>query len=277
MPPPSCRINTCMYKCCENNYVYTLSTPSGVIFYVGIGAVTARCRLGFRIDRHIKEAMTSIRDGYKPEANIAKLEIIKSIILAGQTVGSSIIASNLSRDQANALEIKMIYDLGRSDLGKGNLTNRNNGGSGSKAPSAATREKIGNASRGKIVSEETRNRQSKSRQGRKINQEWRDKISASLRDKPHTDAHNHRVGLATRSRWTDPLYRGKITAKLRKKWLVIYPDGHEEVHHGLQDIISNHPHLKMSSLSQSGKKGKSYKGFIATLLELSIPLDQPQS
>lgn len=249
----------------ENNYVYLLKDQNGEPFYVGIGAETKRCKLGFRIEQHIREGMAYYKYGKikKGECNIEKLEKIKEILGLSEKVDYDIVAHDLSRDEANDLEIALIQKYGRKDMGLGPLLNKNNGGSGSKSPSVIVRQRIGDAHRGKIVSNETRQKQSEARKGRVINDEWRAKISKSTKGKPHSKEHNAKVGQSTKNRWRDENYRCYMQQRIRRKWLVIFPDGREEIHHGLQDILAQHPELKMSSLSQSGNKGKPYKGFIA--------------
>ena len=60
---------------------------------------------------------------------------------------------NLSEDEAFDLEIKLIAEYGRKDLGTGCLLNFTDGGEGLSNPSKETREKISQANIGKKLNE----------------------------------------------------------------------------------------------------------------------------
>lgn len=60
------------------------------------------------------------------------------------------------------------------------------GGGGLRNPTAETRRKIGEASRGRVFSAETREMWSRNRKGRVVSQEWRDAIRAAKKGKRTT-------------------------------------------------------------------------------------------
>jgi len=77
-------------------------------------------------------------------------------------VNTEIVATNIDYDTAKELEMLLISEYGRKDLGTGNLVNMTDGGDGTI---------------GQIVSKETRSKMSKSHTGKKLKEETRLKLS----------------------------------------------------------------------------------------------------
>jgi NUMOD3 motif len=65
-----------------------------------------------------------------------------------------ILFENLTQDKAKQIEIDLIKQYGRKDLGTGILRNRTDGGEGCTNPSAEIREKMSAGNKGKKLSEE---------------------------------------------------------------------------------------------------------------------------
>lgn len=101
------------------------------VFYIGIG-----------ISKNYKRAYQSDKSRnifWKNIVNKAKYEV-------------KIIADNLNWQEACELEIKLIKQIGRKDLGLGTLVNLTDGGDGNIGMSQVTKDKISNSLRGKIQS-----------------------------------------------------------------------------------------------------------------------------
>lgn len=91
-----------------------------------------------------------------------------------------IIASLLTESAAHSLEITLIAQYGRKDLGNGILHNRTNGGEGTSGPkSDEHKAKIGAANKGKIMSDKQRTQISKKLTGRTRTKESITKGAAS--------------------------------------------------------------------------------------------------
>lgn len=99
-----------------------------------------------------------------------------------------IIMDNLSIDQANQIEILHIAIWGRADIGTGILRNRTDGG-GAKGFKHTPEEcrRIGERSRGKIISPETRAKISQANKMRKISAETREKHRLASTGRKHTE------------------------------------------------------------------------------------------
>jgi hypothetical protein len=217
---------------------------------------------------HINEALAFQKHGKtKKGLNLHKVHTILKILGSGSEVGITIDATGLTHGQAITLERETIASIGRNDLGLGPLTNLRDGGEGGTNPSSEIREKISKANRGRVVSEATRERQSHARQGRVISPEWRENISKGSKGRPHSDEHNTKVGRATKRRWSeDHVYRQKMVGVHVCRWRVLSPDQTETVIENLTEFARQHG-LGMPSLSQSGIKGKPYKGYMAFKLD----------
>ena len=110
-------------------------------FYVGKGC-------GSRLTTHVKETLSN------PELKTRKHQKIRSILKTGTVVPKKVVL-NLNSEEALELETYFIESIGRVESG-GPLVNLTSGGDGLSNPSLETREKIGQASRGRTVSESTR-------------------------------------------------------------------------------------------------------------------------
>ena len=120
-------------------------------FYVGKGKNDLNRN---QLNAHLSEAkrntpLNKCSNSHKT-AKIRKIlnENLEPIILK--------VEDNISEKEAFDLEIWLIWAIGRSDLKLGPLTNQTSGGDGGSNPSEATRRKISETHKGKIISKETR-------------------------------------------------------------------------------------------------------------------------
>jgi hypothetical protein len=131
-----------------------------------------------------------------------------------------ILKKGLSEQDAFRHEIYMIFVFGRKDVGTGILLNFTDGGEGltGGVHSEETREKIGNAHRGKFVTMETRRRISEASafrpsvsdstrkklseagKGRELSEESRKKISEARKGKTFTEEHRRKLSEAKKGR-----------------------------------------------------------------------------
>lgn len=211
-------------------YVYKLLRLDGRPFYVGKGT-------GTRIKMH----------EYKSKRGASyKDNIICQILAMGLEVPKVIVADGLTHEEANALEIRLIAEIGRHPNGP--LTNRTRGGEGiidmpaesaerklqkllgrvptlearakiSKAasnPSATTRSKMRAARLGKPLSAETRQKMSVAGAGKKRSESTKAKMRASAKLRP---AERYQRAGATRrgSHHTDET-KEKLRAAAQKQW-----------------------------------------------------------
>jgi hypothetical protein len=110
-------------------------------FYIGKGC-------GSRLTTHLKETINN------PELKTRKHQKIRSILKTGTIIPKKIVL-NLNSKEALELEIYFIESIGRIE-NNGPLVNLTSGGDGLINPSQETREKIGQSSKGRIISESTR-------------------------------------------------------------------------------------------------------------------------
>ncbi len=110
-------------------------------FYIGKGC-------GSRLTTHLKETINN------PELKTRKHQKIRSILKTGIIIPKKIVL-NLNSEEAFELEVYFIESIGRIE-NNGPLVNLTSGGDGLINPSQETRDKIGHASKGRIISESTR-------------------------------------------------------------------------------------------------------------------------
>lgn len=133
-------------------YVYVLSRPDGVPFYVGFGKRK-------RIFQHEQQAKAGER-GHK-------CNVIRKILNAGGVVGKLIEGFHGTRDEAAAAETALIAKIGRRDLGLGPLVNLTAGGDGARDPSPEAR-----ARRADEMREYWKNPESRRRVSESLNRFW---------------------------------------------------------------------------------------------------------
>lgn len=105
------------------NYVYQFDI-AGVPAYIGKGH-------GTRVRHHERAALH-----HKSKTRWQRT--LKAKLVRGASVMVTILADDLSSEEANALEVLTVARLGRRDLGTGTLYNRTNGGDGLSSEDAQT-------------------------------------------------------------------------------------------------------------------------------------------
>ena len=146
------------------------------------------------------------------------------------------IKENLTEIDAHLLEIQLIEQYGRKDLGNGILHNRTNGGEGISNPSSTTREKMATAKRNESddtrlkrsiaaknrirtpLSDETKRKISEANTGKKRTDDAKLKQSVAKKGKPLSDEHKHSIRQATKGIKRGPLsaeHHANITAANR--------------------------------------------------------------
>lgn len=125
-------------------YVYIYRHPlTNVPFYVGYGKNT-------RWLAHLKEAKLN----HVPVPGEHKLNTIRKLLRDGLEPIIEIVDSGLSKDVACELEIFLISEIGRADLGAGPLTNKTSGGDGNRDWSDDARKKASENSVGMIMAKD---------------------------------------------------------------------------------------------------------------------------
>lgn len=149
------------------HYVYILRKPDGTPFYVGVG--TQR-----RLLAHEEEAKRHTGRRGRKHATIRK------IWRTGGVVRYQIAGWFDVWEDALAVEVRLIAEIGRADLGKGPLTNLTDGGEGAPGviPSEETRRRMGAIHKGRVFSEERRRRMAEGRRGILHTPEARARMSA---------------------------------------------------------------------------------------------------
>lgn len=159
-------------------YVYVLSRPCGMPFYVGCGS-------GRRIVSHEAEAASSRRS--------LKLNIIRKLKRSGAEVNYRIDQWYETWHEAASHEVELIAKIGRRDLGLGPLANATAGGEGHSSLSPQARQK-------------------KSETSRKmwLNESSRAKLTVAFRIAQRDPQLSARKSDTGKRNWADPSYREKV-------------------------------------------------------------------
>ena len=165
----------------NNTVVYRHVKPCGEVFYVGIG------------------------NEKRPYSKDSRNQFWHNVVKKYPDYGVEVVATGLCWETACELEELMILEYVRRDLGTGTLVNLTNGGDGVKNPSEETRQKMGAARKGKVVSKESRQKMSTAQKGKKLTKETRQKIGAAQSGenspwygKKITEEHRRKIGAANK-------------------------------------------------------------------------------
>ena len=160
-------------------YIYEHWRPDkNLCFYVGKGSDRRAWEMAHRNPHH--------------KAVVSKLTSL------GLAVDIRIIQSDLTSDEAFALEVERIAFYGRD-----NLCNMTDGGDGASSPTDETRNKISKANKGKIFSPNHRKKLSKAASKRKIG--------------PLTENHKQKIGEAGKGRKFTEIHKQRISNSLKGK------------------------------------------------------------
>lgn len=182
-------------------YVYALFRENGIPFYVGKGS-------GIRFRQHFWSANLKTKSH--------KNSIIRGMLAKGIEPIVALLAEGLDAETAYSYEIIWIQALGR--LPSGMLTNRTDGGEGSRGFSPETIEFFRQRASGYRHSEATkvklsaaakaRDPEARKAVGPKISAAlkgrtitWQAKMSASLQGRVFTDEWREKLRIASRKRW----------------------------------------------------------------------------
>jgi hypothetical protein len=166
-------------------YVYAYLREDGTPYYIGKGK-----------ERRAWEQHRSNGKGVHTPADYKRIVLLHE---------------ELTEVDAFDLEIKLIKQYGRQDLGTGILKNRTTGGEGSANTSPETNWKKGSARRGKPTSDETRKKLSEANQTREYpnthTKEVRQKLSEATKKswdkRPRTmsEEQKEKIRIAHQERW----------------------------------------------------------------------------
>ena len=139
-------------------YVYRHLKPNGEVFYIGIGKVK-----NFKRAYDVKQRNSFWKSIFKKYGR--EVQLLKT---------------GLTLEEACEIEEILIGWYGRRDLGKGSLTNLNDGGSGNVNPSREGRESMSKSAKKRVGDKNPFF-------GKKHSQETREAISKSNTGKKHTE------------------------------------------------------------------------------------------
>lgn len=203
-------------------YVYALYRDVEMTdpFYIGKGSR----------DRLQSHEASSARD----RAPTRRRSAIRKRIVELGYVPKQILYSDLTEDEAFALEIKLIAEIGRIDLGTGRLTNASNGGDG---PSGAIisedhRRRCSELNkgkpgpwRGKTMPEYIRQKMAEAQRGRTHTEETRAKMSASQSGQKHamfgrkqSEESRAKISAGGKGRLVSAETKARMSAALRLRW-----------------------------------------------------------
>lgn len=167
----------------QGDYSYEEHIFSFEPFYVGRGFGNR-----YKYESHIR----------KGDLTTHKAHRIQSILSKGLEPVIGIVYDNLSFEQSEELECKLIKLIGRLDEGKGTLTNHTHGGKGVPGfimppKSPETLNKMSEAQKGKKYSKETNRKKGSGWLGRKHSQEEKDAIASANRGRIFSDEHKSNI------------------------------------------------------------------------------------
>jgi hypothetical protein len=210
----------------RDRYVYCIDDEDGVPVYIGVGKRD-------RLNSHIQEA--KVGRGPRRKVNFEKYEYFVACLQRGYEPKPYKIAEHLTPHEALEFERFLVAWYGRRDLGTGSLLNRNNGGYGSRNPSASTRAKLAAAVAGKPRHPEIRKRISDSmkailateagraERSRQLKIRWesaaaRKKQSDIRREHIAVEGGSEEMTRRCRVRWDNPLAKAAQQERLAKMW-----------------------------------------------------------
>jgi hypothetical protein len=182
-------------------YVYGLQGQDGTMLYIGVGK-------GRRMYIHMRDA----RNGIIGNSNAAKGQFLIDCVKGGFQVKEVILAENLEIDDARALEMKLIKDIGRRDLGLGPLLNGDDGGAGVKNMAPSAREKLRQKVLARLADPELKRKLIEARTGIKQSAEHIEKRVARNKGQKRTPEQVARLSLSRLGKKHSAESRGKMAA-----------------------------------------------------------------
>ena len=132
--------------------------------------------------------------------------------------------NNLTAEQALIHEIYMIAVFGRIDLGTGILHNKTDGGEGVVNMSEITKRKISVARKGIIFSEKHRENIGNAFRGKKLSNERKKQISVQSKKNWENPEYRQKVSLSCKKNCRPPVRTGK-DHHLSSTWRITFVDG----------------------------------------------------